>query len=87
MRVTMKRQVYAESLDDETILLELESGQFFSLDAVGSRLWDLLMEHRSTEAVAKAASEEYEVAPERLAADLEALVQQLAAHGLVDIGC
>jgi len=87
MRVAMKDRVYAESLQDETILLQLESGQFFSLDAVGTRLWELLAEHRSTEAVIAAASREFDVGPERLATDLETLVRQLAYHGLIDIEC
>src|SRR5690606_27177440 len=74
MRVTIGEQVYAEAVNDEVVLLELSTGQYYGLDTVGSRLWELLTELRSTEAVVDIALAEYEVGREELTRDLEQLV-------------
>jgi len=83
MRVTIGDQVFAEQVDNETVLLELDSGRYFGLDPVGSRLWQLLVELGSTEAVAQAAHREYDISLEQLTQDIDALVGALAEHKLV----
>lgn len=83
MRVSIGEHVYAEAVNDETVLLELSSGQYYGLDAVGSRLWQLLAELGSTEAVVEQALTEYDVDREELARDLDELVQELARRQLV----
>lgn len=83
MRITIADQVYAERVEGETVLLELDSGRYFGLDPVASRLWDLLLEFGTTEAVAQVASGEYDVSLEQLTEDLNALVAELAKRNLI----
>lgn len=83
MRVTVPDHVYAEVVGDETVLLELGSGRYYGLDPIGTRLWQLLVEMKSTEDVVAAASEEFDVAPAQLAKDIATLVSELAARKLV----
>ena len=83
MRVTVSEHVYTETVNDETVLLELESGQYYGLDAVGTRLWQLLTELGSTDAVEAAAAEEFDVTPADLRRDIANLVHELADRKLV----
>jgi hypothetical protein len=84
MRVSIADEVYSEQIEDETILLELKSGNYYGLDAVASRLWQLLQELGSTEAVVHAAQQEYDdVGVDELTRDVETLVRALATRGLV----
>ncbi|HEU5077385.1 MAG TPA: PqqD family protein [Polyangiaceae bacterium] len=83
MRVAIAEQVFAERVDDETVLLELEAGSYYGLDPVAARLWDLLGELGSIEAVAEVASGEYDVSLEQLTEDLNALVAELAERNLI----
>jgi len=83
MRVTVAEHVYTETVEDETVLLELESGQYYGLDAVGSRLWQLLTELGSTDAVVAAAAEEFDATPAELRNDIANLVHELADRKLV----
>ena len=87
MRITIGEQVYAEAVNDEIVLLELGSGKYYGLDPVGSRLWQLLVELGSTEAVLDQALTEYDVAREELARDLEELIRELEQRKLVNIAC
>lgn len=85
MRVVVSEHVYTETINDETVLLELESGRYYGLDAVGTRLWQLLNELGSIEAVTQSAVAEFEVEPAQLARDLAVLVRELAARKLVTV--
>ena len=72
-------------LDGEAVLLNLKTGNYFGLDPIGTRAWELILEHHSLERVHSALLEEYDVDPDRLAEDLLALVKDFSAKGLVHV--
>jgi Coenzyme PQQ synthesis protein D (PqqD) len=72
-------------LDGEAVLLNLKTGTYFGLDQVGTRAWELILEHQSLERVHSALLEEYDVDPDRLAEDLLTLVNEFSAKGLVQV--
>jgi hypothetical protein len=65
------------------VLLDLESGVYFGLDEVGTRVWTLLLERGTPAAVCDALREEFEVDPGVLAGDVLRLVGELQQNGLV----
>ena len=83
-QVTVPSQVMDRSVGDETVILNLESGTYYGLDPVGARMWQLLGEGKSLGEVCEIMLEEYDVARERLEADLLKLAEELANNGLVD---
>lgn len=68
------------------ILLDLDEGQYFALNEVGGRVWELCDGTRSVSEVASLLSLEYEVSPETLLADLVELLTDLADEKLVVAG-
>jgi hypothetical protein len=70
-------------LGEEAVLLNLASGTYFGLDEVGTRMWQLISEHGSTDKVVATMLDEYEVAENQLRDDLNNLIQQLNEKGLV----
>ncbi|HVL67908.1 MAG TPA: PqqD family protein [Vicinamibacterales bacterium] len=70
-------------IDGETVLLQLEAGMYYGLDAVGTRLWQLMVQHASLRTVFETALAEFDVSPEQLERDLLDLVEQLEARGLL----
>ncbi|MFA5915497.1 MAG: PqqD family protein [Burkholderiales bacterium] len=83
MRVTIPDDVVARDLAGEAVLLHLGSGTYFGLNAVGTRIWHLLGEHRSTEAVVPLLLQEFDVDEHLLRRDLESLLAQLLAKQLL----
>ena len=67
----------------EGVLLNLKSGRYFGLDAVGTRIWLMLLEGRSLDSTVSQLLQEYEVARPKLLADVASFVASLEAHGLV----
>ena len=57
-------------LDGEAVVLNLDSGTYFGLDPVGTRIWELVRQCGSLQTVFEAISDEYDVEPETLERDL-----------------
>jgi hypothetical protein len=72
-------------LEGETVLLNLESGTYFGLDAVGTRIWNLIQDNNSLEAVLSALTNEYDAPPDVLERDLLRLAAELCAKGLTRV--
>jgi hypothetical protein len=85
MRVATPSHVLARRLEDELVLLNLDSECYFGLDEVGARMWDVLSSSPSIEAGIERLLEEYDVEPDRLRADVEAFVGGLVDNGLVEL--
>jgi hypothetical protein len=80
---TVSPSVVFRQMDDGAVLLDLESGVYFGLDEIGTRVWSLLLERGTTGAVCAAMSDEFDVEPDVLAADVRRLVEELRQGGLV----
>jgi hypothetical protein len=75
--------VISRELSGETVLLNLESGIYFGLDAVGTRVWQLLMQGCTIAGACEAMVDEYDVAPDVLRDDVMRLVAELREQGIV----
>jgi hypothetical protein len=83
MRLRIADDVVFRDLAGESVLLNLSTGTYFGLDAVGTRLWHLIAEYGSTALVLETLLAEYDVDAIRLQKDLDALIEQLLAKGLL----
>jgi hypothetical protein len=83
MKIEIPDDVLFQEVGGETVLLDLQSEQYFGLDAVGTRIWQLLGEGAGTDAVVETLLQEFEVERETLAADVSELLRQLAEAGLI----
>lgn len=85
MRLRVAENVVYRDLADESVLLNLDTGTYFGLDAVGTRLWHLLAEYGSTESAIQTLLAEYDVEELRLQRDVDTLIDQLMAKKLLMI--
>jgi hypothetical protein len=83
--LTIPPDVMARQVGDETVLLQLASGSYFGLDAVGTRFWQLLGERKQMPEIVGMMLTEFEVHREDLERDLERLVKELLEQGLVSV--
>jgi hypothetical protein len=77
--------VFAD-LDDGAVILNMDTGVYYGLDPVGSRIWALISGGTSTlEAIVSQLEREYAVKRDRLEADVASLLRALEAKGLVKV--
>jgi len=77
--------VVFRELDGEAVILNLESGVYFGLDAIGTRIWQLCQEHSSIRLVWEAMQKEFDESADTLQTDLLAFIDELSVRGLVTI--
>ena len=84
MSLAIAPQVVFEVVGGEAVLLNLESGTYYQLTDVGSRIWQMLEQGETDEdRLQERLLGEYDVTPDKLQADLNALVGDLVAAGLL----
>lgn len=83
--VAAKETVFSD-LGGEVAILDLRTGQYFGLNAVGAFVWQLLQSPRTLQEICRAVEGSFEVEPERCAVDVMNLVGELHEAGLVDLG-
>lgn len=83
--IRISDDVLAQEVSGETVLLDLKSEHYFGLDAVGTRIWQLLGENGDLRSSFEQLLEEYEVDAPRLEADLARLLEETSEAGLISL--
>jgi hypothetical protein len=72
------------AVEGEVIVLDLEGSVYMSLNGSGAVCWEALAEGATRDELVRRLTERFDVAPERAARDVEAFLQELRSHGLLD---
>ena len=84
-RVTVPDDVLVSRLQEESVILNLDSERYYGLDDVGTRILSVLTNAESIEAAYQSLLAEYDVDESVLRQDLLALVESLVQQGIVKI--
>jgi hypothetical protein len=79
-----RRRVVHETIDGEAILIQMETGYYYSLDGSGCDVWNLLAAGCGTDEIVRRLGVRYEAAPETIEPAVAALVEQLREERLID---
>jgi hypothetical protein len=82
-RVTVPDDVLISRLQEESVILNLDSERYYGLDDVGTRFLSVLTTSDSIETAYDRLRHEYNVEPEVLRNDLLTLVENLIDQGLL----
>jgi hypothetical protein len=75
--------VQGTSMECETVLLDLSTGRYYTLNWLGSVIWEHCTGHSTISDIHAVLCDRFEVASERALDDLVALVNQLIQEGLL----
>ena len=78
-----RERVAAQIADGEAVLLDIESGEYFALNSVGSRIWELSDGTRSTAEIVSVICDEFDVAEDVAMADVREILGELEKEKLV----
>jgi hypothetical protein len=71
-------------LGDGGVVVNLRTNRIFELNATGMRAWELMAECQDVQEVARRLQDEFAGVPDRVFAELQQLVEDLAREGLID---
>ena len=84
-KVIFAETVFAQEVDGEMVLLDMESENYFGLDEVGTSIWQAMQEKETLKEVFESLLEQYDVEAEVLEKDLSEFVEKLLESGLVEV--
>ena len=83
--IVANRDLLCCDLSEGAVILDLKSGIYYGLDAVGTFIWGLIQEPRGMGEIALAVLEEYAVEHQRCVEDLKGLLTEMAARNLIEV--
>jgi hypothetical protein len=84
-RAATPAHVLVRYLDKESVLLNLETEQYFGLDETGTRMWQLMTVSPCIDSAYQELLDEFDVEPELLRANLTDLLSRLMESGLLQV--
>lgn len=77
------QETISGQIEDELVMVDIEAGNYFSLNVVATRIWELLENPVSFDELCANLMEEYEVSETQCRADVEAHLSKMQELGLV----
>ncbi len=71
-------------VDGKAIALNLDTGQYYTMNELGTRVWELLQANKPAAEIVETIELEYDAESEQIASDLAAFLSDLYASGLVE---
>ena len=84
-RAAAPAHVLVRFLDRESVLLNLETEQYFGLDETGTRMWQLATGSTNIDVAYQELLAEFDVEPEMLRSNFTELLSRLVDNGLLQV--
>ena len=78
-----KGDLLFNEIDGEVVMLSIENSEYYGMDKVGSRIWELLEKPMSFKEIVARLRDEYEVTEEQCASDTLAFLNKLQDKKLI----
>ena len=83
--ISRRREVVSSDIDGEVVMMSIEKGNYYGLDLIASRIWELMEKRIKVADLIGALTEEYEVTREDCEKDLMPFLNDLLAQKLIEI--
>lgn len=84
--VCRRGDVLSAEVNGEIVLMSVDHGQYVGLDEIASDLWMRIERPLTIEALVAQLADAYDGDPTVIERDVGALLSEMAANGLVDLG-
>lgn len=81
--VTRVPSALSTELDNEGVILDMESGLYFGLDNVAQRIWELCQQPIQVSDIIRRIITEFEVEQAQCQQDVESFIQEMLDHKLL----
>ena len=82
---SISEKIVHQEVNDEVVLLSMDTGKYYGLNCVATRLWHLLVDSGNYEDAVCVLLDEYDVSEAELRADVSEILRNLVTDGLLTI--
>ena len=83
-KVQIMPDVLSQEVSGETVLLDLNHENYFGLNEVGTRIWQLLQSENNLETIYEKLLDEYEVDAEVLSQEFDNIIKELLSSNIIE---
>lgn len=77
--------IVASDIDNEKVMMSIEKGEYFGLEPIGSRIWELLAEPVKVSAIIDALLPNFDIDRQTCAQDVLTFLEELHTAGIVQV--
>jgi len=81
--IKKSKEILSSQIDDETVMMDIEKGEYYGINQVGTRIWVLLERPHTIKQLCDTLMEEFEVGEEECFGDVREFVGRLAEKKMV----
>ena len=78
--------LFTQTIDDEILILDKQSNNYFALEGMGRIMWEYIVEHHTSQGLEQYILEMVEVDSVRLREDIDLFIETLIHNKLITIG-
>lgn len=82
-KIVQNKEIDASDIDGDKVMMNLERGMYFSLNSVGSRIWDIIENPTTTDEIVKTLLNEYDITEEKCKEAVVSFLKGLEVNGLI----
>lgn len=82
-RIVRNPDLIATEMDGETVMMSIERGEYFGLNRVGSRIWELLATPMTIQQLCEQLQQEFEIDAGRCRTEVLDFADDMLAQGLL----
>ena len=83
--ITRNEELLSGEIDDETVLMNLESGSYHVINKTGQRIWELLEKPMTFAEICSILSEEYDVSSDTCQGEVLSFIIELQTRNIVQV--
>ena len=83
--IQRNQEILSSSINNETVMMDIESGQYIGLDPIATRIWQLIEQPITFDTLCTTLTDEYEVSPEQCKIDVTMFLEKSKQANLIVI--
>lgn len=83
--ISQIEDIVASDIDNEKVMMSIERGEYFGLEPIGSRIWELLAEPVKVSAIIDALLPQFDVDRQTCEQDVLAFLEELHNAGILQV--
>lgn len=83
--VQRNNEVFANEIDGEVVMMNIQTGKYYGLDDVGTRIWEMMKEEIQVQQIIRQLLKEYHVSEQECAQDVMQLLSDLEQNQLIRV--
>jgi hypothetical protein len=84
-KIVRNNEIISSDMDDETVMMNIEKGEYYGINPIGSRIWELIETPRKVSNICEKLCEEYDVTQEKCNNDVMHFLNHMAEKKIITI--